>query len=42
MVQLYDEMTLLHEVVTPLVGIQKKVQEVLKLLKVEKKEVDQI
>ena len=42
MVKLYGEIILLHEVVVPLVGIQKKAQEVFKLLKVANKVVDQI
>lgn len=42
MVQLYDEMIILHEVVALLVCIQKKVQEVLKLLKVVNIIIDQI
>lgn len=40
--QLYDEEILLHEVVAPLVGIKNKAQEVLKLVKVENKVVNQI
>jgi len=39
---LYDEEILLHEVVAPLVGIKNKAQEVLKLVKVENKVVNQI
>lgn len=42
MAQLYDEMILPQQVVAPLVGIQKKVQEVLKLLKVASSTVDQL
>jgi len=35
MVQLHDEMVLIQQVVAPLVGIQKKAQEVVKILKVK-------
>lgn len=41
MTRLYDEMILL-QVVTLLVGIQKKAQEILKLLKVASRAVDQL
>lgn len=42
MVLLYNEMILLQQVVAPLVGIQKKEQEVVKLLKVENREIDHL
>ena len=42
MVELYDEMILIHQVVAPLIGIQKKAQEVVKPLKVEKIFVDHL
>lgn len=41
MSQFYAKMILLHELVVPLVGIQKKTQEVLNTLKVENMIVDQ-
>lgn len=40
MKQLYNKMTLLHEVMTPLVKIQNKSQEILKFLKITKKAID--
>lgn len=42
MAQLYDDMILLQQVVDPLVGIHKKSQELLKLLKVASKVIDQL
>lgn len=42
MVVFYDEIMLLHEVMAPLVGIQKKMKEVLKLFKVTNKVIDLI
>jgi len=42
MAWLYDEMILLQQVVAPLVGIQKEAPELLKLLRVENKVVDQL
>ena len=40
MKQLYNKMTLLHEVMTPMVKIQNKSQEILKFLKITKKAID--
>jgi len=37
MASLYDEMILLHQVVSPLIGIQKKEEEVVKLPRITKK-----
>lgn len=42
MAQLYDEMILLQKVVAPLISIKNKVQEVVKLLKVANKVIDQL
>lgn len=42
MARLYDEMILLQQVVAPLIGIHQKSQEVVKLLKVANREVDQL
>lgn len=42
MTQLYDEMELLHQVVASLISILKKTKEVLKLLKVSSRVVDQL
>jgi len=42
MERLYDEMLLPKQVVAPLVGIQKKAQEVIKLLKVANIIVEQL
>lgn len=40
MKKLYNKMTLLHEVMTPMVKIQNKSQEILKFLKITKKAID--
>jgi len=42
MALLYDVMILLHEAMEPLISLQNKSQELLNLLKVENKEVDQL
>jgi len=41
-VWLYDEITLLQQLVSPLLGIQKKAQEVVKLLKVANKAINHL
>lgn len=42
MTQLYDEMILIQQVVAPLIGIQNNAQEVVKLLKIANRAIDQM